>query len=147
MGELMTGRPSSYTEEVGLAICERLMAGTPLKQICSGPDMPHYTTVLKWQRDNAAFSDLSARAKQDGTHALADDSLRIADDMTIDVAHKRVMIDTRMRLIGKWNSKAYGDKLAIGGADDLPPVSLDLKGVSDAALREIMAARNATESE
>jgi hypothetical protein len=51
------------------------------------------------------------RAKQNGTHFLADDTLRIADDETIETQRAKLMIDTRLRLIGKWNAKAYGDKV------------------------------------
>lgn len=136
------GRQSTYSDEVAGKICERLMTGEPLKVICADESMPCYITVLKWQRDFPEFANLSARAKMDGTHALADDSLKIADDMTIDVAHKRVMIDTRLRLIGKWNSKVYGDKLALGGADDLPPVkaAIDVSKLSTDAMAQILAA-------
>jgi hypothetical protein len=73
--------------------------------------MPDYTTVLNWQRAHPEFDNLSARAKAEGTHALADECIEIADDKTIDPQHKRFMIDTRIRLIGKWNSKAYGEKV------------------------------------
>lgn len=75
--------------------------------------MPHYVTVLKWQRAHPEFDNLSSRGKAEGTHALADECLEIADDMTIDPANKRLMIDTRIRLIGKWNSRAYGDKVDV----------------------------------
>ena len=42
---------------------------------------------------------------------MADECIEIADDKDIDPQHKRFMIDTRIRLIGKWNSKAYGEKV------------------------------------
>lgn len=73
--------------------------------------MPAYGTVLRWEAENQQFREHSARAKQHGTHFLADDCLRIADDETLDPADKRIRIDTRLRLIGKWNAKAYGDKI------------------------------------
>jgi hypothetical protein len=38
------------------------------------------------------------------------------------LGHRKLQIETRMRLIGKWLPKIYGDKLALGGADDLPPI-------------------------
>lgn len=107
------GRPSSYTEAKADDICELLAFGTPMKRICKKTGFPHYNTVLKWQRDIPEFADLSARAKEAGTHALADECLKIADSKKIDPADKRIRIDTRMRLIGKWNSRAYGDKLGV----------------------------------
>jgi hypothetical protein len=58
------------------------------------------------------------RARQHGTHFLAGDCLRISDDPGLEPQDKRVRIDTRLRLIGKWNAKEYGDKIAHVGGDD-----------------------------
>lgn len=105
------GRPTSYTDDTGDKICSLLGVGIPLKKICRLDGMPSYTTVLKWQRDIPEFADLSARAKIEGTHALADEVIEIADDPTIDPADKRVRIDARLRLIGKWNRAVYGERV------------------------------------
>lgn len=107
----MTGRPRLYSEELANEICERLANGEPLRRICQDPAMPGFTTIWQWQRDNEAFSKLSSRAREQGTHNLADQCIDIADNEDLDPQHKRLMIDTRIRLIGKWNSKAYGDKI------------------------------------
>lgn len=104
-------RPSEYTTELAEEICEHLANGIPMARISNMEGMPSYTTLKRWQRENAEFETLSARAKEDGTHFLGEDSLRIADDLALDPQHKKIMIDTRLRLIGKWNSKAYGDKV------------------------------------
>ena len=104
------GRPSSYTEAVAEEICLRLIRGEPLARICDDERMPNYSTVRRWENEYPDFAALSARAKQDGTHYLADDCIRISDDSTLDPANKRIMVDTRLRLIGKWHRKAYGDK-------------------------------------
>jgi hypothetical protein len=108
---MAAGRPSDYSEELAETICGHLALGVPMARIAAMDDMPDYSTLKRWQRDNEEFRALSARAKEDGTHFLGEDSLRIADDLTIDPQHKRIMIDTRLRLIGKWNSREYGDKI------------------------------------
>ena len=118
------GRPSIYTEEIAEAILDRLAEGMPMKKICKEDGMPCYMSVLRWQRKFPEFGDLAARAKIDGTHALADECLEIADDTKADPADRRVRIDTRLRLIGKWNSRVYGDKVAVGGTPDLPPIQM-----------------------
>lgn len=105
------GRPSEYNTFTAEAVCELLANGVPLARIARMDEMPSYTTLKKWQREVPEFASLSARAKEDGTHYLGEDSLRIADDLEIDPQHKKIMIDTRLRLIGKWNSRAYGDKI------------------------------------
>ena len=136
------GRPSGYNETIAAEIVRRLSNGEPLKKMCKDEHMPDYTTVLNWQRAHPEFHDLSARAKAEGTHALADECLDIADDKTIDPQHKRFMIDTRIRLIGKWNSKAYGEKvemattgqIAVSHTLDISNLSSDELDVLEKAL-------------
>lgn len=106
------GRPTDYTPELADAICEELAKGRPLAQICEDEGMPSYTTVWRWEQKHPEFRKASAHAREHGTHYMADDCIRIADDDEIEPADKRVRIDTRLRLIGKWNAKAYGDKVA-----------------------------------
>ena len=76
-------------------------------------------TVFDWEQSDPAFLEDTTRAREIGTHFIAGDTMRIADDATIDPQHKRIMVDTRLRLIGKWNAKAYGDKVTteITGVD------------------------------
>lgn len=124
----MTGRPSKYTEKLAQAICERLACGEPLARICRDEDMPSYSTVNKWIVENKAFSERSARAKQHGTHKLADDCVVIADEelpddlrgAKVEVSHRKLKIDTRLRLIGKWNRADYGDKQLLGSDPENP---------------------------
>lgn len=105
------GRPSSYSQEVADEICARLSKGEPLSVICSDEHIPSFQTVYNWEKARPEFLEASTRARLIGTHYLAYDSLRVADDLSIDPAHKRVMVDTRLRLIGKWNARQYGDKI------------------------------------
>jgi len=101
-------RPTLFNESLAEEICRRLAMGDPLAKICADDDMPAYSTVRKWEVENPGFSALSARAKVDGTHYMADECIEIADGNG-DPADKRIRIDTRLRLIGKWNRKVYGD--------------------------------------
>jgi hypothetical protein len=107
------GRPSTYTTDIANRICQRLALGEPLARICDDPDMPSFWCVWNWENTNEAFAKLSMRARELGTHYMADDCVRIADDKTLDPQDKRIRVDTRLRLIGKWNAKAYGDKQSI----------------------------------
>lgn len=54
----------------------------------------------------------SAHARELGCDALADECIEIADEPDRDPAEKRIRIDTRIRLIGKW-SQRYSDKLTV----------------------------------
>lgn len=134
-------RPTLFNESLAEEICRRLSMGEPLAKICADDEMPAYSTVRKWEAENPEFSALSTRAKVDGTHYMADECLEIADGRG-DPADKRIRIDTRLRLIGKWNRHVYGDKLAhVGGDKADAPIrqshSFDLTTASDEELEVI----------
>jgi len=114
---MVMGRPTAATPGIIEEIAERLSRGEPLARICDLEHMPSYSTVRRWEAENADFQAISARAKIDGTHFMADDCLRIADDPEIEPADKRIRVDTRLRLIGKWNAKQYGEATLLKHAD------------------------------
>lgn len=97
-------RPSRYSHAFARRICERLAAGETLGQICQDPSMPNYATLRRWQDQAPGFLVMTLRARQTGNDHLAEECLRIADDPTLNASEKRVRIDTRMKLIGKWSA-------------------------------------------
>ena len=86
----------------------------------------------------AAREDVSlaiARAREDGLDVIAADCLSIADDGTRDYApsddgreivdhdhiqRSKLRIDTRLKLLAKWDPKRYGDKLQHSNDPDAP---------------------------
>ena len=123
------GRPSDFTPEVANEICERLAHGEPLTVICRDDHMPSFQTVYNWEKVRPEFLDASTRAREIGTHFLAYDSLTIADGPG-DPADKRIRIDTRIRLIGKWNRRFYGEHQTIeheGGITTLTDEQIEAK--------------------
>lgn len=132
------GRPSDFTQEAAAAICLRLSKGEPLARICLDDDMPAVRTVSDWKRGNESFSADFARAREEGFDAIAADCLDIADETSRDtiatddgerpntewISRSKLRIETRLKLLAKWDPKRYGEKLAIGGADDLPPIAI-----------------------
>ena len=94
-----------------------------------------------------AFSEQYARAREAQADKLAEESLQIADDGRSDtyldaegnektdneaIQRSRLRVDTRKWLASKMAPKKYGDKVAIGGADDLGPVQTVAKEMTDA---------------
>ena len=128
------GRPSKYSPKLADEICRRLSEGEPFVSICGDAHMPDFSTIWRWERSNPEFQDLCARALEHGSHFLAHDCLRIADDESIDPRHKRIMIDTRLRLIGKWNAKRYGEKVEV-------TEKKELQDATDEELRAALAKR------
>jgi len=133
---------STYTPEDGETICAGLAEGRSLLSICEAMGIP-YSTAARWERDIPEHAANSARAREIGYRALSEECLRIADtpligeertvkpDGSIEVregdmlGHRRLQIDTRLRLLGKWAPKVFGDKLAVGGDADAPPIKTE----------------------
>lgn len=130
------GRPTIYTEELASKICDGIASGVSLVQICRQDGMPHEMTVLRWVHDTVTdvpseFRMRFLRAREIGTHHMAHECLEIADDSSGDikyvgregeerealdsefVARSKLRIDTRMKLMGMWNKRDYGDKKAV----------------------------------
>lgn len=137
----MVGRPSDFTQEIAGEICARLSKGEPLAVICRDDHMPAYRTVYDWQKARDTFSASIARAREEGHDNIAADCLSIADDKSGDVKmvgpegeerevcdtefvqRAKLRIETRLKLLAKWDPKRYGDKLAhVGGNPEDPPI-------------------------
>ena len=66
---------------------------------------------------------------------MADECIDIADDPTIEAADKRIKIDTRIRLIGKW-SQRYSDKVTVKSESTVTH-KYDLDNLSDGELDQL----------
>lgn len=113
------GRPKKvidFEDDCVKELLARTEKGEPLTQICADPRMPGRATVYEWEESDAEFSGRFRAARARGVHALAEECLKIADEAAkdaVEVANKRVRIDTRLRLAGKWLPKIYGDKIDV----------------------------------
>lgn len=121
------GRPSSFTEERAQRIIKGLTEGRSLASICAERGMPSFASVWNWVNTNESFYKEIARAREIGTHYLADECIKIADDKSEEPNSRRVMIDTRLKLIGKWNQRHYGDAVQMrhANADGTGPVQVE----------------------
>jgi hypothetical protein len=130
-----TGRPSKYDPEIARIICEQLSEGIPLRQICRENDgFPAWRTVYDWMGRDEALSASIARARDIGYDAIAEECLLIADNMefgqkqvmtdqgtatTIEdmLGHRKLRIETRLKLLAKFHPTKYGDKLGLHGVE------------------------------
>lgn len=120
------GRPSDYTEELGLEICERIANGESLRGICRDEAMPDARSVFRWLARDDKFCQQYAHAREAQADALADDLLEISDDGTNDyykdakgnvlvdqdnIARSRLRVDTRKWIASKLKPKKYGERV------------------------------------
>lgn len=102
---------TQITPDVVMAVCELVAEGKTLTAAAREYNTSPAAIRYRLMTDEELFS-VSARARESGCDALADQCIEIADDPTIEAAEKRIRIDTRIRLIGKW-SKRYSDKVTV----------------------------------
>lgn len=116
-------------------ICERIADGESLRAICQDADMPSATSVMRWLAADAGLSEQYARAREiqgDGEFDKAREIAFAATPETVQVA--RLQYDAVKWRAGKLRPKVYGDKVAIGGADDLPAIKTEEVGAGAAKL-------------
>ena len=123
--KLKRGRPSLYTPELAVEICERLAEGETLRSVCRDKHMPDERRVRAWVvEDRHAFAPQYARARDLGLQSMADELIDIADDSSLDdfdpktgkinqesYQRARLKVDTRKWYLSKLAPKRYGDRL------------------------------------
>jgi hypothetical protein len=108
----MVGRPSDFTEDIAATICELLMDGLSMRQICLRDDMPHRSTVANWLERHTDFSTKCARAREWQADIMDDLILETANNCTSETAAAdRVKIGAFQWRAGRLAPKVYGDKL------------------------------------
>ena len=142
------GRPSTYTAELAAQVCTHIADGKSLRVIAAMEGMPAQSTIMAWlDGSRPEFSEQYARAREAQADKLAEEALQIADDGRSDtyldaegnertdtevIQRSKLRVDTRKWLASKMAPKKYGDKVAIGGAEDLGPVQTVTKEMTDA---------------
>ena len=77
-------RRRSYTPEIARSLCERLVEGESLRQICQDTSMPARSTIFLWLEKHEEFAKWYTQAKRMQIEDLLDETLEIADDSTND---------------------------------------------------------------
>jgi hypothetical protein len=119
---------SVYKPEVAEELIEWLASGQTLRAFCRLPDKPSWRAIYDWIDANDEFASRIARARDLGADAIAEEALSIADTtvegvvLTTDdkgtkvvrgdmLGHRKLQVDTRLKLLAKWNPGKYGDKI------------------------------------
>lgn len=162
---------AAMSEAIFLSICLEIAGGTPLREICRRPDMPSKSSFYDWLEDDSDPQAHSgriaryARARKLGFDNIAEEALEIADDGRNDwierhdpdnpgydyngehVARSRLRVDTRLKLLAKWDPKGYGERLALSDPDGKPlgkdrsasDLAIDVAKLIVAAKRDVAA--------
>ena len=144
-----------YSDEVGEAICVRLIEGESLREICEDPDLPSQRTVYRWLAVERTFWQLYARAREAQMDRWSDEIEEIADDASNDynertgkdgevervldpeaVQRSKLRIDTRKWVMSKLAARRYGDKIDVNVS-----ATVEVSALSDAELEARTRAR------
>lgn len=156
----------AYTDEKFEAICERIAQGETLREMCREEGMPRWRQVYRWiaeddekpveERKNLRTRFM--RARDEGFDAIAEETLRIADDARNDwmekydkdgnnigwqlngehVQRSKLRIETRLKLLAKWSPNKYGESVNLnhGGQVD-NPIQMLIGQLNGSALKPI----------
>ncbi len=145
-----TGRPkgsgSKYTEDIAATIVARLSEGEPLRHISRDLGIA-WLTIYRWMEAHEGFASRIARARELGQEAILEEAMAIADtplmgiietikpDGTIEqrkedmLGHRKLQIETRLKLLAKWNPKKWGEKITHSG-DESQPLVIAISDIS-----------------
>lgn len=133
-------------DAIGAEVCARVSTGETLRQICREDGMPSKSTFYEWMEADAELAGRFARARLDGFDAIAEEALSIADDKPErnpmggidggDVQHRKLRIETRLKLLAKWDPKRYGEKVetqitGAGGKDIFQKLVIEVVNPSE----------------
>ena len=149
------GRPSRFSQEIMDRIIVGISNGKTLTSLCEPDDMPGVRTGYDWLEADKELSAHFARARDAGHDVIAEEALRIADTPTRGIitkvtpdgthiieedmlGHRRLQVETRLKLLAKWSPKKYGDKIQADVTHDVGDPLAKL-------IRDIRAKRDVTE--
>lgn len=119
------------------SLCSHVTGGGHMAEYCQAREI-EYTTMLKWVNRDPGRVQLYARAREDRADKLADEIVAISDEVEVAarydgedvklamdaaaVARNRLRVDARKWVAAKLKPRTYGEKLALGGDADAPPI-------------------------
>ncbi len=122
------------------AICDWLSTGEPMTIICRDLGL-NIRTVNHWREEDAKIAAQFDDAFRVGSDAIARECLTISDTPCVGeeieydasgamikrkvvdmLGHRKLRIETRLKLLAKWDARHYGDKVQHADAhgDQLP---------------------------
>lgn len=121
------GRPSNYSHDIAVAVCEHIANGMTLAQISKLPGMPRMHLIFRWLANDQQFRQIYDRAQIERAEKLADEILDIADNGANDWMdnndpknpgykfnqehwqRSKLRVETRKWIASKMLPKKYGD--------------------------------------
>lgn len=152
------GRPKKNAAQLAAdqkvkdAIIEGISHGKTLRSLCREHKMGA-STWYDWMDADGELAGRFARAREVGFDAIADEALDIANspcegEITTDdgekvvirkedmLGHRKLQVETRLKLLAKWDPRRYGDSVQLKHADadgdklDMGPTAVAIRAAS-----------------
>lgn len=117
------GAPTTYSEELAELIIDTLWSGRTMAQLERDDPRIRRRTVSDWKRDNPEFGERYAEAMIGGAYALIDETRDIVDNTSEPADSRKLRAWQRFEEAKRKAPQMFGDKLALGGAGDLPAIN------------------------
>jgi hypothetical protein len=157
-------RERGYSPAERAEHCEALFVwledGKTLRSFCRQPGRPSYGAFYDWIEADEALASRVARARDIGYDSLAEEAKEISDtplpgkrikqtedgtEVTIEdmLGHRKLQIETRLKLLACWNPKKYGQRQLVGSDPENPIVPPQVGDVFNEILKGIALQRAA----
>ena len=146
-------RPHPLDEGILDRICDGLIGGKSIVEVCAPEDMPHYTMVYRVMAKDEMFAKEIARAREAQQEAIIDETVAMADKATpVDWQVVKMQIWARQWRAAKLAPKKYGDRAQVevtganGGPMQVQAVTIDATRLEpehrEALKQALLAAKN-----
>jgi hypothetical protein len=140
---------STFTPEVAQQLGDWIADGGTIRSFCRLAGNPSFKTVYRWLANDKVFAAALDIDRDIGHEAIAQDALLIADEPLppnagkAEIAHRRLRVETRLKLLAKWHPKRYGDKITteLTGKDGGPIQTEELSDFEKARRVAFLLAR------
>jgi hypothetical protein len=150
------GRPTLYSLEIALEICDRIADGESLVKICSDPKMPKKTAVYEWLLRHKEFAEIYARAREDQADTLADEIHAISDELPQQIVDdkgktrydsayvqwQKNRVDASKWVAAKLKPKKYSDRIAHVGDNESDAININVN-IFDEMIKNLELKRQA----
>lgn len=114
------GRPAIFSAELAAEVLSRLAEGRSLRSVCQDEEMPSISTVMKWLREDDAFSQQYACAREARADVMFEELDDVSEDAAsaenaVKVAGLRLKADNIKWKLARMAPKKYGEKLELAG--------------------------------
>lgn len=113
------GRSNTFTAEKMQDLLEHMRSGKTMTSWCKKRKFtPSVVFNFMNSEGGESFREKFLRAREDGAHALIDDTIDIADQKASDQMRQKLRVDTRHKIAGMWNRKQFGTRPGDGADAD-----------------------------